>query len=94
VRTTILWVISSLLLLFAALIIVGNVRIILRWIFKREKSSTIPLVGGLCGVLGILLVPIRGAGKWWWVPLILDFNSIASLVGLILIFFKSPSQNS
>jgi hypothetical protein len=44
--------------------------------------------------LGILLVPIRGAGKWWWVPLILDFNSIASLVGLILIFFKSPSQNS
>jgi hypothetical protein len=47
---------------------------------KKQYGSGIPLVGGISGSLGVLLLPVYGAWKFAWVPLILDFGCLPTLI--------------
>ena len=56
---------------------------------KSEKFvSLIPVVGGLIGVVGILILPIPGARHFWWVPPIVDLGCGLMLVAFLAEMFK------
>src|SRR5579862_6336791 len=50
-----------------------------QFVLRRRAPSRIPLVGGVAGLVGILLLPLPG---WhaWWVPLVLDWGSAPGLL--------------
>lgn len=52
---------------------------------KQEASSWIPLLGGVFGVFGLLLLPFEAVHRWWWVPLCLDWGSLPG-IGHALLF--------
>jgi hypothetical protein len=49
------------------------------WIWyvqKRKAPSRIPLLGGVAGSIGIWLLPLAAAHKWWWAPLVVDLGCL------------------
>ena len=63
---------------------VANVVILYRAWFLNGKSSLIPVVGGLFGMLGLLIMP-SGKLIWFaWVPLLMDIGCLPMIVGGIL----------
>jgi hypothetical protein len=83
-----LWVIACGLLLFSAIATVGNAGIVLRWLISRKTSSLAPFLGGLCGVLGVLAMPVRGAAKWCLIPFVLDLGSAFMLLGVVWMLLR------
>ena len=78
-----LWFIAYVLLLFSAICTVGNAGIVVWRIVQKKRSSLAPFFGGLCGMLGVLAMPLKGSAKWCWVPLILDLGSAPMLPGFV-----------
>jgi hypothetical protein len=55
----------------------------------RKSGSSIPLIGGLCGFLGLILLGKclgEATGKSLWLPLVLDWGTLP-LITWTLIFF-------
>jgi hypothetical protein len=50
---------------------------------SRPFSFALPFIPGVAGVLAVLLCPTPGAGKWAWLPLVLD----ASIFFFVLAIF-------
>jgi len=89
----VLWVIACLLLLLSAMITLGNAGVVLRWMLQRKRSSFLPVVGGFWGMVGVLVLPLKGSAKWCWIPLIADLGSAPMLVFLILTLFRKENAN-
>ena len=60
------WIPSVLLLALFLLFLAANISGIL------NRHSLVPFLGAICGVLALSLMPIEGARKFIWVPIILD----------------------
>ncbi len=71
------WGIGVLLLLVFAISAAGNLRILVRTILRRTErcESLVPLVGGLCGTGGLLILPAEALRAYWWLPLVLDVGA-------------------
>ena len=67
---------GALFLGFLFLAVTHGVWILRAIILKKKVPSFVPLVGGVMGALALLLVPLPGASRFWWVPLFADFGSI------------------
>jgi hypothetical protein len=67
------WSAAGVLLVGALWVIVVN------WLCVVMHRSWVPLVGGLLGCLGLLVVPIASATAYWWVPFLVDFGSAPGL---------------
>lgn len=68
-------VLSIAVLLLSLTLILGNWVIFWRvYVSKKLKASWIPLVGGVLGAVGLILLPVRQASGYWWVPLLVDFG--------------------
>jgi hypothetical protein len=79
------WILGCALLLFCAYGSVGNTRFLwVRYIEKRRPPSWVPLVAGLSGAIGLWVLPLAAAHKWWWVPLILDWGSLPGISHAVL----------
>jgi hypothetical protein len=50
------------------------------YIFKKQWTSAIPLVGGIAGILGIILIPVKGFTQFWWLPLLIDWGSLPVII--------------
>ena len=74
------WTISVLLILFSVAAIVANGRLVLERLRGRNSSSFAMIVGGVLGAVGILLLPIPGMHKWFWIPAVLDFGCLPYFV--------------
>jgi hypothetical protein len=71
------WIPGGVLLLVSALACVGNASVLWTYyVWKRKAPSWIPLVGGVTGVIGLWIIPVPAAHRWWWVPLVLDWGSL------------------
>ena len=71
---------AALLFVLFAWLAAMNARVFWNTFVRRQSTpSWIPLVGGLCGMLSLLVVPVPGAGRWWWVPLLVDWGSIPGI---------------
>jgi hypothetical protein len=79
------WVFGIALIAFFLLWIVCNVVYVLGWIFRKQRSSLVLIVGGLAGLIGFLVVPVKVLNEWFWVPPIADF-AIPYGLGLTLQF--------
>jgi hypothetical protein len=74
------WVLSALLALAFLGIAVVNWGVLIRGVVKRVRGTWIPLFGGVCGAAGVLVLPLDGAWRFFWLPLVLDWGSIPGLV--------------
>ena len=43
----------------------------------------IPFFGGIAGMIGLLLLPIRSAISFWWIPAIADLGCAPLLLAVI-----------
>jgi hypothetical protein len=68
------WGIGIILIAFSLLCIVANWTLVYRFRAYRERASLIPLVGGLSGCMGLLILPSHLAYVCW-LPLALDIGT-------------------
>jgi hypothetical protein len=54
-----------------SLVCIGNWWLVLRYVFRRQKASLVPLIGGLSWAASLLIVS-NGAARFAWLPLLLD----------------------
>ncbi len=74
------WILGGALLLFCAYGCVANANIFwIGFIRKRKAPSWVPLVAGLSGAIGLWVLPVAAAHKWWWLPLVLDWGSLPGI---------------
>jgi hypothetical protein len=75
--TIVLWIAAGLFgALCAFLTFINGAILVQGAILKQETPSWVPLMGGLSGVVALLLCPLAGTARWWWVPLVLDYGSL------------------
>ena len=51
-------------------------------ILKEHSQSVLPIVGGILAGAGIALLPESDSWKWAWIPLLIDWGGLPSLVGV------------
>lgn len=51
-----------------------------RYVLHQNASSWVPLLGGLAGVGGVILLPVHGLSVYWFVPLLADWGSVPGLI--------------
>lgn len=66
------WIIGALFLCIFAVLAGANVLIVIRFFLRHQRTSLIPIIGGLFGAGGLLIIPLDSVRMWWWVPLLLD----------------------
>ncbi len=75
--TIVLWIASGLLGLLGALITLLNGGVFVQGaILRQDTPSWVPLLGGLALTVALLLCPLPGTGRWWWLPLLLDYGCV------------------
>lgn len=47
---------------------------------SRSGVSFVPIVGGVAGVAACIVLPVAGAARWAWLPLLLDVGCLPLLV--------------
>ena len=84
--TALCWAISSLFLACGAWIIALNWSTVWIGLVGRQRApSWIPLLGGVFGAIGLAILPLPGAHRLCWVPLLVDWGSIPG-IGLTILF--------
>ena len=68
------WVLGTLGAIVFVGFAVSNIVICVAQHRKPRGHSLLPVVGGLLGACGVVLLPIPGIPKFFWVPLILDLG--------------------
>jgi len=71
---------------------VGSLIAVLFWknfILRQRTPSVTPLLAGVCGTIALLIVPLTGIRRWWWIPLLLDWGSLGILVSLVYYLYMS-----
>jgi len=91
--TTLLWVIAILMLVVSIYGITGNAVLMIKYWLRKSRGSLIPLVAGISGCVGLLVLPVDGAKKWCWIPLLVDLGCLPMLVTYIVFLLsgKRPS---
>ena len=82
------WAISTVLIAMFGLIAVGHACCLVRFLVKGTNFSVVPLVGGILGGAGFFLAPNPALRHLWWLPSLLDYGSVPSLVSWILILVR------
>ena len=80
--TTLHYILGSMLLLLFAYGATLNGIIMWRRITAPQKtnSSLAPIFGGVLGMIGILILPVKAMKMWWWVPLIADYGCLPLVI--------------
>ena len=74
------WMLGGALLVSSTWVCVANASVLWIWyVEKRRPPSWMPLIGGASGSIGIWLLPLAAAHKWWWLPLIRDWGCLPGL---------------
>jgi hypothetical protein len=69
------WVLGGVLTGCFLLVVIANLRLVLHW-FQQGNTSLIPIIGGVCGVFGFLLIPHSAFHVYWFLPLVVDPGSL------------------
>ena len=89
------WVVASVLSLTSALALLANFGLILKARKSQNRESFAPLIGGLASAIAVVVLPIDGAVKWVWLPLVLDFTwliAALSVLGSLLRISQTASD--
>jgi hypothetical protein len=77
------WIAGTLLVGFFLLWVVCNLAYVYGWHVHRKRSSLVIIVGGIAGLVGFWILPIKVLNDWFWIPLAAD---IAVPYGAALLF--------
>lgn len=78
-----LWVVCGVLLSISLFAMIANYCYAALWYLAKRRNSLIPLVGGLTGAAGLLLLPLPELRACWWIPLVMDLGSAPLLAASI-----------
>lgn len=67
---------SGILLLLCCGFIACNYYVAYRAIAHDRRGSIVPVLGGVAGAIGFLVLPVRGASSLWWTPFVVDIGSL------------------
>ncbi|MGB0371398.1 MAG: hypothetical protein ACPGN3_08605 [Opitutales bacterium] len=79
-----LWILGILFIAMGLIPTLVNGSTFLRGILEKENGSIIPIFGGVTLSIGLLIIPVEGLKPWAWIPLVLDFGCLPSLVMLLI----------
>jgi hypothetical protein len=74
------WIIGGSLAVAALVIIVANWGYPITYALTGKRGSVIPIVGGFCGALACITLPIAGTPGFWWLPLVIDAGCLGGLI--------------
>ena len=80
--------ISIVLIAMFALIAVGHGCCLVRFLVKGTNFSVVPFLGGILGGAGFFLAPSLALRHLWWLPSLLDYGSVPSLVSWIVVLVR------
>lgn len=84
------WILGSVLFLVFVISAIGNAVIAIVGTMQRMKvPSMVPLVGGICGFVSLLIVPIQDVRKYCWLPLILDLGAVPNVATVLWHMYRS-----
>ena len=73
------WILGSLSLIAGAYVSGVNAYILLRYLRRSNAPSWIPLIGGILGAIGLLILPTPSLRAAWWIPFFLDWGSVPGI---------------
>ena len=70
--------------------ILGNLWVAFGGLFKKRKQfqSFVPLIGGILGVVGVMLLPIPRWHIFWWLPLFIDLGCVPLLLAAAIEYLR------
>ena len=79
------WIASGILVLISLYMTLMNWAVFFNnYIFKKKWTSAVPLIGGIAGALGCVILPTEGSWRFFWIPLLIDWGSLpVILVSLV-----------
>jgi hypothetical protein len=65
------------------------------YVRKVPAPSWIPVMGGMCGVFGLIFIPGELAHKLCWLPLLLDYGSLPGFLhtAIFYVIYYSRRRN-
>ena len=85
VTLTLGWIWTTVLVAVAVYVIGFNWFVLISNLRGHTNQSGIPFLGGIVGAIAMATSLIPSTHAWWWIPLLIDWGGIPSLVaGLIL----------
>jgi hypothetical protein len=82
--TYVRWFAGTVLVAVFMLTLFCNLALVLGWVFRQKHSSLVLIVGGIAGLVGFLILPIRTLNDWFWIPIVADIG-VPYGVGLVLL---------
>lgn len=76
VSTCAAWIIGVVLLTVFSICAISNMLILLLGSALHWRTSMVPLIGGLAGALGAVVLPVPGVSHDWWVFPIVDVGCV------------------
>ena len=84
--------------LFGGLFLVSatfnNALLVHGFLGRKEGPSGIPLIGGIAGAIALLIAPVDGVARFWWVPLFADYGCLPSLIALGFLLWRERRSRS
>ena len=80
---TMRWFIAFPFAVLWALCVVGHISSIISIISRGESASLIPFIGGIAGAFAVLICPVEGIWRWFWLPPLLDLGTLAMLAVML-----------
>ena len=78
--TRVRWGVGVILLCITGYIIICNWGIVIAWhLTRKPQASWLPLLGGIFGMLGLLIIPDVRFSFWWWLPPLVDWGTIPGI---------------
>lgn len=69
---TLRWAAALLCILFSGGVALTNAAIAYQWYVQKRRASCIAFAGAIAGAIGLWILPVAGAHRWWWVPFVVD----------------------
>jgi hypothetical protein len=79
------WVCAVVLGLAFLLLATANAWAVASYFRSKRHVSAVPVIGGICGSLALVIVPIDGQRVWWWLPLVLDYGCVPMLFSFFVL---------
>lgn len=83
-QNILLWILTAIAAYVFALQAISNLAISIRQVRLKSSETLLLLVGGLAGVVAVLLMPVEGVRRYWWIPLLVDMGSLPIVVWVII----------
>jgi hypothetical protein len=72
--------------------LVTNLATIVRYLSSKKRGSTVPLLGGAAGAVGLWVGPMEWMRGYWWLPLVLDPGCAFLIVQLLIFRFRRSGE--